>query len=158
MRDGVPPILVAAGLSAIFEATEESAESPLSGVVASGTKFETTGICLEEEIKAGLTRATTESHSYKMPEALKIDFLSFLIKTKKHVQKKRPIPSDFPEAPPLKKAIVVEEHDPLTVFLLSSTPSLATSTGVVPLSNSDRETKQHPKRVLSGLVAKGPFA
>jgi hypothetical protein len=31
---------------------------------------------------------TTESHSYDMPEALKVDFLSSLIKMKKLIQKK----------------------------------------------------------------------
>ena len=49
--DEVPPILVATSLSAISEATEESAESPLSSIVASRTEFETAEICLEEGIK-----------------------------------------------------------------------------------------------------------
>jgi hypothetical protein len=36
----VPPILAVAGLSTAFEATTESVESPLSGVVASRTEPE----------------------------------------------------------------------------------------------------------------------
>ena len=55
VRDEVPSILVATGLSSISEVTEESGDSPLSGVVACRTESETTGIYLEERIEAGLT-------------------------------------------------------------------------------------------------------
>ena len=157
MRDEVPPILVTTGLSAISEVTEESVDSLLSGVAASRTEFEIAKICLEEGIEAGLTGVTIESHSYEMPEALKINFLNSLIKTKKHVQKKRPIPSDFSKAPPSEKTIAVEEHDPSTIFLLFSVPSLATPTEVIPLSDSNRKTERYLERGLLGAVAKGPF-
>ena len=108
--------------------------------------------------QARLTGSITESHSYKMPEALKIDFMSSLIKMKKHVQKKRSIPLDFPEVPSPEKAIAIEKHDPSMVFPLSSVPSLPTSTRVVPFFDWDRETERYLERVLSGVVAKGPFA
>jgi hypothetical protein len=101
----VPPILIVAGLFAISEATEESVESPLSGVVASGTESEMMGTSLGEGTEAEPIGVTTESHSYDMPEALKVDFLSSLIKMKKLIQKKRPTPLDSHEAKSLERAI-----------------------------------------------------
>ena len=99
----MPSILAIAGLSAIPEATKESIESPLLGVVASRTKSEMVGTLLGEGTEAEPIGVTTESHSYGMLEALKVDFLSSIIKMKKLIQKKRPIPLDSHEAKSLKK-------------------------------------------------------
>jgi hypothetical protein len=86
---------------------------------------------------------TTESHSYDMPEALKVDFLSSLIKMKKLIQKKWPTPLDSHEAKSLERAIDVEEYDPLMIMLLSGMPSLYAPTKAVPLSDPDRETERY---------------
>jgi hypothetical protein len=60
--DDVPPILAVASLSTISEAPKESAESPLSGVVASGNEFEMMGTLLGEGIEAEPIGTTTESY------------------------------------------------------------------------------------------------
>jgi hypothetical protein len=58
----VPPILAVASLSIISEAPKESAESPLSGVVASGNEFEMMGTLLGEGIEAEPIGTTIESY------------------------------------------------------------------------------------------------
>jgi hypothetical protein len=78
-----------------------------------------------------------------MPESLKVDFLSSLIKTKKLVQKKWPTFLDSPEAKSPEKAIAVEGHDLSTIMPFFGVSSLQAPTEVVPLSDSNRETKRY---------------
>jgi hypothetical protein len=92
-----------------------------------------------------------------MSEALKVDFLSSLIKTKKLIQNKQPTSLDSPKAKSPEKAIVVKEHDPSIIMPLSSVSSLHAPTEVVSLSDSDRETEQYLERILSGVAVEGPF-
>jgi hypothetical protein len=156
--DDVPPILAVIGLPAIFEAPEESTESPLSGIVISGTELEMMGTFPGEGTETGPTGMTTESYSYDMPEALKIDFLSSLIKTKKLIQKKQPAPLDTSEARFLEKATAIEEHNSLMTASSSDMPTFSTPTETLPLSDSDRETERYLERILSRVAAEGPFA
>jgi hypothetical protein len=90
--DNVPPTLAVAGLSDISKAMAEYVESLLSSVVASRTESEMAEFLLgggnKVEAKAEPFGMTTESYSYDMPEALKVDFLSAMIKTKRLIQKK----------------------------------------------------------------------
>jgi hypothetical protein len=92
-----------------------------------------------------------------MPEALKVDFLSSLIKTKKLIQNKQPTSLDSPKAKSPEKAIVGKEHDHSIIMPLSSVSSLHALTEVVSLSDSHRETERYLERILSGVAAEGPF-
>jgi hypothetical protein len=76
-----------------------------------------------------------------MPEALRINFLTSMLKTKVLAQRSRPSPLNSPEAKSPEKMIVVEEQEPLTTILPPDVPSFHTSTDVVLLFDSDKETE-----------------
>jgi hypothetical protein len=108
--DDASPTSAVAGFSTIPEAAEEYVESPLSGVMASRTESEMVGTLLGKIVEAEPTGVTTESYSYDMLEALKVDFLNSLINMKKLIQKRWPILLDSHDARSLDKAIIVGEN------------------------------------------------
>jgi hypothetical protein len=150
--DDASPTPAIAGLSTIPEAAEEYVKSPLSGVMASRTEFEMVGTLLGKRVEAEPTEATTESYSYDMPEALKVDFPSSLINTKKLIQKRWPILLDSHEARSPDKAIIVGEHGPLMTMPLFGVPSSHALTKPIPLFDSDKEIELYLERILTGVI------
>jgi hypothetical protein len=93
--------------------------------VTSGTELAAIEIPPRDETEIEPTGMTTKSYSYDMPEALKIDFLSSLIKTKKLIQRKQPISLDSSDTRLPEKATIIEEHNPWRQYRLSTyQPSL----------------------------------
>jgi hypothetical protein len=155
--DDVQTIPAVAGLPAISKAVKESIKSPLSGVVASITEFEMMGTLPRERIEAEPTRATTESHSNDMPEALRVGFLSSLFSTNKLLQKRRSIPRESHEAGSPEKVLAIEECDSLTTVPLSGMPSSLVPIETRLLSESDKETERYIERILTGMIVEEPF-
>jgi hypothetical protein len=156
--DNMPPIMAVTDLPAISEAPKKSTESPLSGIVTSGTELAAIEIPPRDETETEPTGMTTKSYSYDMPEALKIDFLSSLIKTKKLIQRKQPISLDSSNTRLPEKATIIEEHNPLVTISPSDIPTFPASPEILPLSELDRETERYLERILSGMATEGPFA
>jgi hypothetical protein len=136
--DDMPPIPAVTDLPAISEAPKKSTGSPLSGIVTSGIELAVIEIPLREETEI---EPTAESYSYDMPEALKIDFLSSLIKIKKLIQRKQPISLDSSDARLPEKAITIEEHNPLMTISPSDISTFPPPLEILPLSESNRESE-----------------
>jgi hypothetical protein len=71
----------------LIPTTEGSVGSPLSGIIANRTKDEVMGSFPEEGTDGEQPGTTVETHSDEMPEALRIDFLTSMFKTKVLAQK-----------------------------------------------------------------------
>jgi hypothetical protein len=123
--------------------TEGSVGSPLSGLIANRTEDEAIGSFLEEGTEGEQPGMTAEIHSDEMPEALRVDFLTSMFKTKILAQNSRPTSLSSPDGKSPERMIVVEEQGPSTIMPPYGVPSFDTPTDVGPLSDSDKEIERY---------------
>jgi hypothetical protein len=138
--------------------TERFIGSPLPGLIVDRTEDEAMRSFPEERTQGEQLEMTAKTHSDEMPETLRVEFLTSMFKTKIFAQKSRPTSLSSPDVKSLERTIAVEEQEPLATMPPSGVPSFHVPTDVGPLSDSDKETEQYLKRILSSVVAESPFA